>query len=347
MKNRVHIVRLIYTIVNLYVLTMIAFTVLQTTRFCSTSLGHVALFMILGTSAIVPLSAAILWILNRPCRADHTKLQRRYLIASRIVLALAWILSCVLTAYLGTAAVSQIRGTKKSMSTTPMTGGHEFIVNQTMTPGFLDPSIKRMLSVRWASGGTEGLPTTFNGVEHHATNVLEAGGYVLIPAGRSLFYRPGTVASVQGPWRIWEITPTPSLHAYLRQYAKEHGDAGVTITSHIDDLHIEQGPAVIIVDSSVIVTNEDIRYNTGRYFSSAIRNRGFYTPHLIESVDPVTLKIVMKSNEAITSMPKHLLFSATNAYGLTWGFSESDTKELQQGGSPYSSPAAGSESGDL
>ncbi len=347
MKNRAQIVRLGYTIVNLYVLTAILLALLQTTRFRSTSIAHVALFMVLGTFAVIPVSAVVLWILNRPCRRNHTRPQQRYLIASRIILALAWLLSCVPPGFLAASAISQVRGTTKTMSTTPLIGGHEFIVKQTMTPGFLDPSISRRLSIRWASGRTEDLPTTFEAAEQYVANVLVAGGYVFIPAGRTLFYRPGTVTSAQGPWRMWEITSSQALNAFLRKYAKEHGDAGVTITSHADELHIEQSPSVVIVYPSIMVTNEDIRYKTGRYVSSALRNRGLYLPHLIESVDSATLKIVMKSNEAITSMPRYLVFSVTNTPNLTWVFSEAETKaqELQPSARPYGSPEAGSPSG--
>jgi hypothetical protein len=309
----------IISFLNLYVLTTIAFGVLQTTRFRSTFLAHVALFMIIGAFVLIPAGAVVIWRLNRSSRENHTRFQRLYLTASRIVLALAWLASSLPAVILGGAALVQMSGTKTSTSTAALIGGHKFIVKQTMTPGFLDPSIKRKLRIRWASGHSEKLPTTFNDVEHYAKHVLMAEGYVLIPAGRNLFYRAGTVSSADGPWRMWEITPSQSLHDFLREYAKERGDAGVTIT------------------------NETIRYNTMLYRSSATRNPGFYTPHLIESVDLATLKIVMKSNESISSMPIFLVFSSTNAPNLTWVFNESETKtqNLQSSSRPHVTRAAG------
>lgn len=343
MKHLVQRVRHVYTTLNLYVLITIVFAVLQTTRFRSTFLAHVALLMLLGAFVLIPAGAVFIWRLNKYSRENHTRLQRLYLTTSRLVLALAWLVSSVPIVVLGGAAILQICATKTSTSTTPLVGGHKFIVKQTMTPGFLDPSIKRKLSIRWASGRTEKLPTTFNDAERYATNVLVAGGYVLIPAGRSLFYRPGTISSADGPWRMWKISSSQSLHAFLRQYAKENGDVGVTITSQADDLHLEQSPSVVVVDPSVTVTNEHIRYNTGGYFSSALRNREFYTPHLIESVDFATLKIVMKSNKSITSMPEYLVFSSTNAPNLTWVFNELETKtqNLQPSARPHGSAATG------
>lgn len=349
MKNRAQLVRVIYTAINLYIATTVLLAILQATRFRATLMGQAALFMVLSVSVIMPLMTMVLWFLNRRCRSDHTRAQRRYLIASRIIFVLAWLVSCVLTAFLGAATISQIRNTKRSTTISQMSGGHQFIVNQAMIPGFLDPTIKRSLSIRWTSGRTEDLPTTFNDAERYAKNVVEAGGYVLIPAGRSLFHRPGTISSARGSWRLWEISSSQSLHAFLRKYAKANADAGVTITPYIEERRIEHGPSIIVVDSSIMVTNEDIRYDTVRYFASAVRNRGFYTPHLITSVDTETFMIVMTSIEAITSMPRYLVFSATNAPNLTWVFSESETKaqELQQGGSPYASPATVLESSDL
>ncbi|MCL2104867.1 MAG: hypothetical protein FWH21_07440, partial [Kiritimatiellaeota bacterium] len=95
----------------------------------------------------------------------------------------------------------------------------------------------------------------------------------------------------------------PCVYAFLRQYAKEHDDTGVTIE------------------------NEDtIRYAPKHYFFSESMYAGYHLPHRIESIDPETLQIHMVSSESITSMPKLLIFSMTNGPPVTWLFDEAATR---------------------
>jgi len=233
-------------------------------------------------------------------------------------------------------------GVKTSSKSYPIPGGHAIVVTQTMSPGLTDPSIKRTLSVQWAAGRKEQLPATYSPIEGAPLDVQEILGGVYLSAGRALFYRPGTIVSPVGSWSLWEITPSIELNAYLRQYSADHGDTGVTLTAFADTKRI--GP--FEVDPSVTVTNEEIRYDGTRYFISPNRNRGWWLPHLITSIDTGTLDIVMRSSESITAMPSVLVFSSTNAPGIAGAFNETETKRLlQQEAGPYGSPAAGSPSG--
>lgn len=229
--------------------------------------------------------------------------------------------------------------TKTTKTVYPMTGGHEFIITQTMSPGFLDPSIQRRISIRWATGTTETLPTTYNPTGEYVKDVLTIGTTLYVPAGRSLFYRPGTIESPAGHWSIWEISPSMALYGYLRQYAKEHGDTGITPTPYTDMKRVDPYE----VDPSVVVTNEELHYDNTRYFISPNRNRGWWLPHLITSIETGSLQIVMTSSESIPSMPQRLVFSPTNNPGVVWGFNEPETRkrELQPAGGAYGSPAAG------
>lgn len=232
-------------------------------------------------------------------------------------------------------------GVKTSSTTYPIPGGHKLIVTQTMSPGLTDPSIKRKLAVRWATGRTERLPVTYSPIAGGPLDVREISGNVYISAGRSLFYRPGTTSSRTGEWNLWEVTPSLELNAYLREFAANHGDTGVTITAYADAKRI--GP--FEVDPSATVTNEEIRYDGTRYFISPNRNRGWWLPHLITSIDTGSLDIVMTSSDPIAAMPRVLVFTPTNTPGITWAFNETESKRvLQQEAGPYGSPAAGHES---
>ena len=230
-----------------------------------------------------------------------------WVIASRIIFSVACIPALIFASFISILAIDQCRNTKRSTTMTPLMGGHKVIVKQTISPGFLDANVKRTVAIRWASGCTEALPFKFDGIAQHMSNVLETGGHVLLPAGRFLLYRPGTIASEQGTWRIWN-PPSQSLYAFLRQYAQEHGDVGITITS---DQEPHGEPITYI------------RYDGMGYFASAERA---YMPHLIKAVDPTTLQIVMALNNPIASMPEYLVFSATRTPSLTWEFNESATR---------------------
>ena len=315
-------VRAIYTAASLYILiTLFLFTGSKYFHPEIEFFAQLTRFMFGGSFVIFPVCAIVLWFLNRPCRTLHTTFQKKYLIASRIIFSVGCIPALIFASFISILAIDQCRNTKRSTTTTPLTGGHKLIVKQTISPGLTDANIKRTVVIRWASGRIEALPFKFDGIAQHTSNVLEAGGHVLLPAGRFLLYRPGTIASEQGTWRIWN-PPSQPLYAFLRQYAQEHGDVGITITS---DQEPHGEPITYI------------RYDGMGYFASAER---VYMPHLIKSIDPTTLQIVMSLNKPIAPMPEHLVFSAIHTPSLTWEFDEPATKTYKTRTSMLNMPTA-------
>jgi hypothetical protein len=75
-----------YTVVNVYIVT----TALRLFH-RSTSLAIVSLFF------LIPFSGIVLWFLNRRCRGGHSRPAKAYLVASRTLLVIAWLLSCLPT----------------------------------------------------------------------------------------------------------------------------------------------------------------------------------------------------------------------------------------------------------
>ena len=282
LENRAKTVRLMYTIVNLYVLVMLFCVISGSSSWIA--LGGTIIF-------IIPVFTIILWFLNKPCRNVHSIAQRWYLRMSRVILVLGWIPVFVVVLCLGYGVVHYYSNTKKTTAVTQLDGGHELITETAMSQGLIEPTLKTRQIVRWASGHTEKLPHHIPGI----TNVLEVGGYVFLGAEGGFHYRPGTIASVEGEWRYW----SPSqLYKFLRQYVNPND-----------------------LDTSAV-------------------NLGVSIPHRIESIDPVTLQIVMTSESPIPSMPKHLVFSMARVREhvespniiypsyITWGFDEEATREL-------------------
>ena len=300
LKDRAENVRLIYTIANLYALATILGIVFS---ICSSSSARTGWLLLMSGGAFIaiPISTVVLWCRNRPCRTIHTKIQRGYLIVSRVFLTSVWLLTCVPVGRISTFWVIQEMDTKRVTTKVPLNGGHELIIKTTISPGFQDPNIKKKLRIRWASGRTEILPTLFH---TDISSILEANGYVFLISGQTLIYRQGTISSIRGGWMWWNLKNSkPCVYAFLRQYAKEHDDTGVTIE------------------------NEDtIRYAPKHYFFSGSMYAGYHLPHRIESIDSETLQIHMVSSESITSMPKLLIFSMTNGPPVTWLFDEAATR---------------------
>ena len=309
LEKRAQAVRVIYTIINLSVL-------LAVLVFCFDARGQYKILMGGVAFLIIPLSPVFLWFLNKPCRRIHTNNQRRYLIVSRIILALAWVSMCTIVVniltYILSDMISYQRSIKKYETTIPLVGGHEIFAEKTKSPGFLQgPATVKIHEqrIRWASGHTENFPITLRWWEEKSlSSALEVNDYVFLLAGQTLFYRSGTIASVQGEWKSWHLRMTPSLYAFLRQYAREHDDGKITFSE------TEEG--------------EFVRYNIG-YYSFATNGR-FTLPHRTESIDSTTLQVIMTSKEPIVPMPKHLVFSVTNVppHGIQWVFDEEATRNL-------------------
>ena len=84
LESRASTVRMIYTVISLYVLTTIFFM-----RPATPSLA-IGLTMLFSMCFIAPASTVVLWFLNRPCRKVHSVPQRWYLAGARIILFLGW-----------------------------------------------------------------------------------------------------------------------------------------------------------------------------------------------------------------------------------------------------------------
>ena len=330
MDGRARKVRWGYTVVNLYILTAIFLFVLSTTQSSSDNFKPIAGLMLIGAFVILPISAAILRKLNKSCREAHSTAQKRYLTVSKFIHVFAWLPSCIPAVIVGTLIVTDYCQTNKSSFNRPLLNGHKIIIKETTRPGVRGSPIKRTQSIHWSSGHIETLPNSFDHAEQYATHVLEADGYIFIPAGRTVFYRPGTISSKKGPWRKWAIAASQPLHAFFWSYAEKHNNKDVTIVPAINKRRVAQNPDDIVIASLATVTNSYIYYESGNFFSSAAGLRGLYMPHLIESIDPVTLKLIMKSDEAIASMPTHLVFSAIRTPTLTWEFDETETRKLEE-----------------
>lgn len=83
-------VRTGYTIANTYIALAI---LLFFSKSSSPFLYYIEVFLLRSLFLLIPVLAAILWFLNRHCRNEHSKLQKKYLIVSRIILGTAWIYS--------------------------------------------------------------------------------------------------------------------------------------------------------------------------------------------------------------------------------------------------------------
>ena len=84
LESRASTVRMIYTVISLYVLTTIFFMLPATPNVV------IGLTMLVSMCFIAPVSTVVLWFLNRPCRKIHTVPQRCYLAGARIILFLGW-----------------------------------------------------------------------------------------------------------------------------------------------------------------------------------------------------------------------------------------------------------------
>ena len=222
LERRARIVRVMYAVINLYALALVLAICLHSS--CHTEeLRLLVCRMFIGAMIFIPVSPVVLWFLNKPCRAIHTKPQRIYLIVSRVMLTLAWILACVPIAVIVGLGIDQELSTKRTTNVIPIKGGHELIVKTTTTPGFLQgPNIKKRQSIRWASGRKEELAAPYFNDDIAISNVLEARGYVFLEAGQTLFYRQGTIASVQGNWQRWKLWDSDGLSQYDAKSHHEH-----------------------------------------------------------------------------------------------------------------------------
>ena len=88
LEKRAQVVRVIYTIINLCILSfIILLCVYVDIRPVSLAVKIVANLIMIGTL----ISPIPLWFLNRPCHVIHTKPQQIYLNVSRVFLVLAWV----------------------------------------------------------------------------------------------------------------------------------------------------------------------------------------------------------------------------------------------------------------
>ena len=88
MITRAQWVRSGYTVANVYIAAaaLLVFSHIS---------DHGASIILYSLFFMIPLSVVVLWGLNRRCRTEHSRPQRAYLIASRIVLFVAWLFSCL------------------------------------------------------------------------------------------------------------------------------------------------------------------------------------------------------------------------------------------------------------
>ena|GEM_PF-6593634 len=106
LAKRARNVRLIYTVVNLYVLIPALILCFDFYPL----VVEIGKLMIVGMGFIIPISTVVLWHLNKPCRTIHTKHQHIYLFASRGILVFGWAWASMMIAQFVILVISLILG---------------------------------------------------------------------------------------------------------------------------------------------------------------------------------------------------------------------------------------------
>jgi hypothetical protein len=88
-------VRIGYTVVNAFIALTALLYLWEVSRFRCRISDHGFPLCFFSLFLVIPVAAIALWVLNRRCRQEHSRATRVYLGASRALLALVWLASCI------------------------------------------------------------------------------------------------------------------------------------------------------------------------------------------------------------------------------------------------------------
>ena len=197
--------------------------------------------------------------------------------------------------------------TTTTVTEVPLSSGDTVILKVRSTPGFLDPSIKRTYSVRWANGKKEELPFLLHIYPDESLQATEENGTVFLTTARGAAVRKGSKKEPSSPWHVWSIEPSDALYSFLESYAHSQGNKSVSFTTYTCSKRLAPG----IVHGAEIETNKTIRFDQTNFFLSPTGHTGWWLPHRVKSVDFTSWHVVYESQEDIPSMPKYLVFTGS------------------------------------